>query len=95
MARITVTDCLKNVDNRFQLVLIAAKRARQIAMGATPLVPEEHDKATVLALREIAAGVVNASILNQVIAREHSIESVVSEEELREESTEAAPLVAS
>ena len=56
MARITVEDCLDNVDNRFQLVLSATKRARQIANGADALVPEENDKPTVIALREIAEG---------------------------------------
>jgi DNA-directed RNA polymerase subunit omega len=56
MARLTVEDCLKYVDNRFNLVLLASKRSRQIAMGATPLVPVEKDKPTVLALREIAEG---------------------------------------
>ena len=63
MARITVEDCLKNVDNRFELVLIASKRARQIAQGSTPLVPPENDKPTVIALREIAANLTNSSIL--------------------------------
>ncbi len=63
MARVTVTDCLENVDNRFQLVLIAAKRARQLSMGAKPLVEEEDDKPTVIALREIAENLVDASIL--------------------------------
>ena len=56
MARITVEDCLENIDNRFELVLTATKRARQIANGADPLVEEENDKPTVLALREIAEG---------------------------------------
>lgn len=56
MARLTVEDCLKHVDNRFNLVLLASKRARQLAMGATPLVVVENDKPTVLALREIAEG---------------------------------------
>jgi len=54
MARITVEDCLENIDNRFELVLTATKRARQIANGAEPMVQEENDKPTVLALREIA-----------------------------------------
>lgn len=65
MARITVEDCLDNVANRFQLVLIATTRARQIARGAKPLVEEENDKPTVLALREIAAGYIDASILDE------------------------------
>lgn len=63
MARVTVTDCLEHVDNRFQLVLIASKRARQLSMGAKPLVEEEGDKPTVIALREIAENLVDASIL--------------------------------
>lgn len=63
MARVTVTDCLEHVDNRFQLVLIAAKRARQLSMGAKPLV-DDDDKPTVIALREIAEGFVDASILD-------------------------------
>jgi len=57
MARITVEDCLKHIHNRFELVLRAAKRARQIARGSVyPLVPEENDKPTVVALREFAEG---------------------------------------
>jgi DNA-directed RNA polymerase subunit omega len=56
MARITVEDCLENIDNRFELVLTATKRARQIGHGADPMVEEQNDKPTVLALREIAAG---------------------------------------
>ena len=59
MARITVEDCLANVDNRFELVLTATKRARQIANGADALVPEENDKPTVIALREIAEGYID------------------------------------
>lgn len=57
MARVTVEDCLEKVENRFKLVLLAAKRAHQLEMGtADPLVPIDNDKPTVLALREIAAG---------------------------------------
>jgi DNA-directed RNA polymerase subunit omega len=59
MARITVEDCLDNIDNRFELVLTATKRARQIAHGAEPLVEEENDKPTVIALREIAEGLID------------------------------------
>ena len=67
MARITVEDCLENVDNRFQLVLVASKRARQIMNGAEPYVERENDKPTVIALREIAEGHVNKDILNEEI----------------------------
>lgn len=59
MARITVEDCLENIDNRFELVLTATKRARQIGHGSEPLVEEENDKPTVIALREIAAGLID------------------------------------
>lgn len=59
MARVTVEDCLDKVENRFQLVLVASRRARQIALGQMPLVPEENDKPTVIALREIAADLVD------------------------------------
>lgn len=65
VARITVEDCLENVDNRFQLVLIATKRARQIAAGSAILVDEENDKPTVLALREVADGKIDSSILDE------------------------------
>lgn len=66
MARITVEDCLDKVDNRFELVLVATKRARQLATGGRePHVKEENDKPTVLALREIADGFVTAAILDE------------------------------
>lgn len=81
MARTTVEDCLENVDNRFQLVLIASKRAREISMGADPLVDIDNDKPTVIALREIAAGLVDASILDKTSAREHAEESISKKEE--------------
>ncbi len=58
MARVTIEDCLEHVDNRFDLVLLATKRARQLVNGVEPLVPWENDKATVVALREIAEGLV-------------------------------------
>lgn len=67
MARVTVEDCLENVENRFQLVLVAAKRARQLADGATPCVASENDKATVMALREIAGGFVTNAILDETV----------------------------
>lgn len=63
MARITVEDCLDNVDNRFQLVLVATRRARQLIAGAEACVPRGNDKPTVLALREIAEGYVTNAIL--------------------------------
>ena len=62
MARITVEDCLQNVDNLFQLVLVASKRARRLANGAEATVDWENDKATVVALREIAAGNITSAL---------------------------------
>lgn len=59
MARVTVEDCLGRLNNRFELVMAAAKRARKIANGAEPFVPWENDKPTVVALREIADGFVS------------------------------------
>jgi DNA-directed RNA polymerase subunit omega len=65
MARITVEDCLKKIPNRFQLCLAATYRARMLAQGHTPKV-DSHDKATVTALREIAAGHVGIEMLKKV-----------------------------
>lgn len=65
MARVTVEDCLQNVDNLFNLVLLAAQRARRIANGAEPTVPWENDKPTVVALREIAAGTITPEMLRE------------------------------
>jgi DNA-directed RNA polymerase subunit omega len=67
MARITVEDCLENVENRFELVLVAARRTRQLQLGADPLVPEDRDKHTVIALREIAEGMVTNEILKEKV----------------------------
>ena len=66
MARITVEDCVANIDNIFEMVLVAAKRARRIAHGADTLVEFENDKPTVVALREIAEGHITASILDEI-----------------------------
>lgn len=64
MARVTVEDCLEHVANRFELVMVASKRARQMATGGKdPMVQEESDKPTVIALREIAEGHITPDIL--------------------------------
>jgi DNA-directed RNA polymerase subunit omega len=65
MARITVDDCLKRINNRFHLTLAATYRARQLSAGASPMVEPNRDKATVIALREIAAGKVGAEVLKK------------------------------
>lgn len=64
MARLTVEDCLQNIDNRYDLVLLASKRARQIARGSDPLIEEDADKPTVIALREISEGLVTVDNLD-------------------------------
>ncbi len=66
MARITVEDCLENIENIFEMVLVAAKRARRVAHGADPMVERENDKPTVIALREIAAGHITPAILDEI-----------------------------
>lgn len=91
MARVTVEDCLENVDNRFNLVLIASKRARQLANGASSELKWDNDKPTVLALREIAEGLINADILDEVSAKEHAEESLVDDAELIIQEEESSP----
>jgi DNA-directed RNA polymerase subunit omega len=68
MARITVEDCLEKIDNRFELVLTATKRARQISNGSEPMIPEENDKPTVIALREIADGHIDSERVDMLQA---------------------------
>ena len=68
MARITVEDCLDKVANRFELVMVASRRARQLQTGGKdPMVPEDNDKPTVLALREIAAGLITEAVLSEPV----------------------------
>ena len=86
MARITVEDCLENIENRFELVLTATKRARQIGHGAEPLVEEENDKPTVIALREIADGLIDperVDVLQAEIEAAEVFDLETVEEELK------------
>ena len=66
MARITVEDCLENIENIFEMVLVAAKRARRVAHGADAMVELENDKPTVIALRETAEGHITPAILEEI-----------------------------
>ncbi len=66
MARLTVEDCLDKIPNRYDLVILASKRARQVALGKEPLVDAEKDKSTVIALREIAEGLVTIANVDKV-----------------------------
>ncbi len=89
MARITVEDCLEHVDNRFDLVLLAARRARQIVQGADPLVPPETDKPTVIALREIAQNLITVAGMDEMEAQ-HEIDRIASDDELVREIAQAS-----
>lgn len=89
MARITVEDCLDHVDNRFDLVLLATKRARQLANGVEPLLPWENDKPTVMALREIADGLVSTTMV-QAAQREMDETAAALEQALAEELSTGA-----
>jgi DNA-directed RNA polymerase subunit omega len=71
MARVTIEDCLENVDNRFKLVLLASQRARQLQMGADEFVKRGKDKDTVVALREIAAGFVRPDNIESLHQSNH------------------------
>ena len=89
MARITVEDCLEHVDNRFDLVLLAARRARQIAPGADPLVPAENDKPTVIALREIAANLISDSGMDEMEAQ-RELEKIATDDDLIRQIAQAS-----
>lgn len=84
MARITVEDCLENVDNRFELVLLASRRARQISKGADPLVPVDNDKPTVIALREIAANLITNHGMDE-LETQREMAAIASDDELVKE----------
>lgn len=88
MARVTVEDCLDNVANRFELVLVASKRARQLANGRDATLSWNNDKPTVMALREIAEGNIDAAILKETPVEEAEGASLVSDDELREQFQE-------
>jgi len=85
MARITVEDTLDNVENLFEMVLLASKRARQLANGSEPLVPRQNDKPTVIALREIAEGLITPAVMEEreQQAREEAIAAEFQQLEAR------------
>ena len=74
MARLTVEDCLPLIGNRFDIVLVASRKAHQLELGAEPLVDAKKDKPTVIALREIAAGLMNQEILDEIEAKQKAEE---------------------
>ena len=99
MARVTVEDCLDNVETRFKLVLVAAKRARQLSNGAEANLDWNNDKPTVMALREVAEGFIDATILDEVVKSEEDSEESfeITEARMQEvvkELSEAMPAAA-
>ena len=88
MARVTVEDCLDHVDNRFELVLVATKRARQLANGREAMLPWENDKPTVLALREIADGLIDAKA---ILDTEQNVDTEALGVEITAEDMEFVP----
>ena len=92
MARVTVEDCLDKVENRFELVLVAAKRAHQLNSGGyRTTLDAGKDKPTVLALREIEAGLIDASILTEEYAMEEELnakDALVEEKKISEVNEE-------
>ena len=93
MARVTVEDCLDHVDNRFELVLLASKRARQLVSGKEPTLEWQNDKPTVLALREISEGKITVKILEdmaaeEIRAREEAEAAAMAETEIETPSIE-------
>lgn len=86
MARLTIEDCLETVDNRYDLVLLASQRARQLLLGAEPLIEEDKDKPTVIALREIAEGLVTPENIDE-------IDKFDEEEEFIEEGDFTLPVI--
>ena len=90
MARVTVEDCLENVESRFDLVLLASKRARQLVSGKEAMVDWENDKATVVALREIGEGKVTTQILDDLAIEEKRAREVAEVEAAALEAAEFA-----
>lgn len=90
MARVTVEDCLENVESRFDLVLLASKRARQLVSGKEAMVDWENDKATVVALREIGEGKVTTQILDDMATEEKRAREAAEVEAAALEAAELA-----
>jgi len=90
MARVTVEDCLENVESRFELVLLASKRARQLVNGKESLVDWENDKATVVALREIGEGKITTKILENMAVEERRAREAAEAEAAAAEAAEFA-----
>jgi DNA-directed RNA polymerase subunit omega len=91
MARVTVEDCLTHAGNRFDLVLLATRRARQLANGVEPLIPWQNDKPTVVALREIAEGLIRHDTIPEIEPEEEDTTKAL-ERALAEEFAAEMPL---
>jgi len=91
MARVTVEDCLDHVDNRFELVLLASKRARQLTAGKEATLEWENDKPTVMALREISEGNITVKIMEEMAAEERRAREAAEMEAVLEEQAQEEP----
>jgi len=88
MARVTVEDCIDKVGSRFELVLIAAKRARQLARGAALTIDRDNDKNSVVSLREIAEGSIDLEELREEMIKHHQKHVIFDDDEEDEEVIE-------
>jgi len=93
MARVTVEDCLDHVDNRFELVLLASKRARQLTSGKEATLEWENDKPTVMALREISEGKITVKILEEMAAAEKRAREAAEADDIMEEQEPEEPSI--
>lgn len=82
MARVTIEDCIEKIKSRFELVVLAAQRAKEISSGAKILVDEDGDKSGVIALREIAGGKIDKETLKECLIKKYLTRAVVEEEDL-------------
>ncbi len=79
MARITIEDCLEKISNHFQLVLVASRRARQLQEGSTPRIEDSGEKSSIIALREIAAGLVGKEVFTEPLIKDATADSELAE----------------
>ena len=90
MARVTVEDCIMKINNRFELVMVAAQRARYLSSGGEPSIEKDNDKNPVIALREIAAETVDIDVLNEGLIKNLQRVAIREEQETRDDAAIAA-----
>lgn len=85
MARVTIEDCTQKIPSRFELVVLAAQRAKEIGSGAKPTVERDNDKNSVVALREIAEGTIAADTLREAVVKKHQKRQAIIDQDTPEE----------